>query len=98
MKLECLLLAFVLFAFAVAKKEVYNGGWSPIKNINDFLVTVIANFPVTEYDKRSSDNIKLKKVIKGDTQEVSGINYHLILAPVDGSYPNNYEAIVLDNA
>ncbi|XP_014508270.1 cysteine proteinase inhibitor 1-like [Vigna radiata var. radiata] len=93
--LQCLILPmFVLFAFAVARKDNLSGGWSPIKNINDPHVKEIADYAVTEYDKRSGHELKLEKVLKGETQVVAGVNYRLILAASDGSSSNNYEAIV----
>ncbi|TKY53951.1 Cysteine proteinase inhibitor 5 [Spatholobus suberectus] len=96
MKLVWLLLVSVvlLASSAVARKEVIVGGWSPIKNINDPHVKEIADFAVTEYDKRSGEKLKLEKVIKGDTQVVAGTNYRLTLAATDGSSSNNYEAVV----
>ncbi|ESW26013.1 hypothetical protein PHAVU_003G084300 [Phaseolus vulgaris] len=93
--LQCLiLLMFVLFASAVARKNIASGGWSPIKNISDPHVTEIADYAVTEYAKRSGHKLKLEKVIKGETQVVAGVNYRLTLAATDGSSSNNYEAIV----
>lgn len=95
MKLKCVvILVFVLFASAIARKELIVGGWSPIKNISDPHVTEIAVYAVTEYDKRSGAKLKLEKVIKGDTQVVAGTNYRLTLAATDGSSSNNYEALV----
>ncbi|CAJ1941463.1 unnamed protein product [Sphenostylis stenocarpa] len=89
-----ILLALVLFVSAVARENSMPGGWSPIKNINDPHVTEIADYAVTEYDKRSGQKLKLEKVIKGDTQVVAGLNYRFILTATDGSSSGNYEAIV----
>ncbi|TKY53950.1 Cysteine proteinase inhibitor 5 [Spatholobus suberectus] len=93
MKLVCLLLAFILFASTIAKNEVSFGGWSPI-DINDPHVTEIANYAVTEYDKRYGEMLKFEKVIKADTQIVTGINYRVTLTASNGSSYNNYIAIV----
>jgi len=94
---QCLIvLVFVFFASAVARKNIATGGWSPIKNINDPHVTEIANYAVTEHDKQSGQKLKLEKVIKGETQIVSGVNYRLVIAATDGSSSKNYEAIVLE--
>ncbi|KAK7262100.1 hypothetical protein RJT34_29660 [Clitoria ternatea] len=96
MKMEFLLVLLVLVSFAVARKEGLVGGWSRIKNINDPQVTEIADFAVSEYDKRSGAKLKLVKVIKGDTQVVAGTNFRLVLSASDGSSANNYEAVVWD--
>jgi cystatin-C len=69
------------------------GGWSPIDN-NDPYITGIANYTVTEYDKRSGAKLKFEKVIKGESQLVAGTNYRLILSAAEGSTSNNYEALV----
>ncbi|BAT77323.1 hypothetical protein LR48_Vigan01g324600 [Vigna angularis] len=97
--LQCLiLLMFVLFASAVARKDNMSGGWSPITNINDPHVKEIADYAVTEYVKRSGHKLKLEKVLKGEIQVVAGLNYRLTLAAADGSSSNNYEAIVWEKA
>jgi cystatin-C len=70
------------------------GGWSPINNISDPYVTGIANYAVTEYDKRSGAKLKFEKVIKGESQVVAGTNYRLTLSAANGSASNNYEAFV----
>jgi len=97
--LQCLIvLVSVFFASAVARKNIAIGGWSPIKNINDPHVTEIANYAVTEHEKRSGEKLKLEKVIKGETQIVAGVNYRLVLATTDGSSSKNYEALVWEKA
>ncbi|XP_004517283.1 cysteine proteinase inhibitor 5-like [Cicer arietinum] len=88
------LLLVVLLASKTTRNEAIPGGWSPIENINDPHVTDVANFAVTEYDKRSGAKLKFEKVIKGESQVVSGANYRLVLSANDGSVSNHYEAVV----
>ncbi|PNX81005.1 cysteine proteinase inhibitor 1-like protein [Trifolium pratense] len=91
---------FVLLILSVSvisdavKKDVLVGGYTPIKDIKDPHVAEIAQFAVTEYGKQSGTKLILVKVIKGETQVVSGTNYRLVLAAKDKSVTKNYEAIV----
>ncbi|KAJ1427142.1 Cystatin domain [Sesbania bispinosa] len=97
LKLECLLLLLLVVSASAASRKgpgPIPGGWSPIKDINDPHVKEIADYAVTEYNKRSGAKLKLEKVIKGDTQVVAGTNYRLTLAATDGSTSNNYQALV----
>ncbi|KAK2412907.1 cysteine proteinase inhibitor [Trifolium repens] len=94
MRLQSLVfLLFLLIIASLAARSV-PGGWSPIDNINDPYITGIANYAVTEYDKRSGAKLKFEKVIKGESQVVVGTNYRLILSAANGSASNNYEALV----
>ncbi|KAL2341368.1 hypothetical protein Fmac_009308 [Flemingia macrophylla] len=77
-----------------ALAEAIPGGWSPIKNVTEPHVVEIAKYAVREYDKRSGAKLKLVKVVKGETQVVSGTNYRLVLAAKDGSATANYQAVV----
>jgi cystatin-C len=98
MRLQSLVfLLFLLITVSSAARSVPSGGgggWSPIDNINDPYITGIANYAVTEYDKRSGAKLKFEKVIKGESQVVAGTNYRLILSAAEGSTSNNYEAVV----
>jgi len=92
-----LLFLSVVSVFTVSdglKKDALVGGWTPIKNVNDPQVVEIAKFAVTEYGKQSGSKLSFVKVIKGETQVVSGTNYRLVLAAKDVSVTKNYEARV----
>lgn len=94
---ECLsLLVFVvLFYAAVAqRKGALVGGWRPIKDPKDAHVQEIGEFAVTEHNKQAKAVLKFQKVVRGETQVVSGTNYRLVVAAVDGAASNNYEAVV----
>nr|AFK43152.1 unknown [Medicago truncatula] len=91
---------FVLFLSVVSVftvsdgKDALVGGWTPIKNVKDPQVVEIAKFAVTEYGKQSGSKLSFVKVIKGETQVVSGTNYRLVLAAKVVSATKNYEALV----
>ncbi|KAK7410953.1 hypothetical protein VNO78_02207 [Psophocarpus tetragonolobus] len=99
MKIPCLivfsiaLLSMLLFSDA-ARSDALVGGWSPIKDVNDPDIAEIANYAVTEYDKRSGAKLKLSSVVKGQTQVVAGTNYRLVLETTNGSATKNYRAVV----
>ncbi|WCJ34076.1 Cysteine proteinase inhibitor 1 [Euphorbia peplus] len=97
--LLCFLIAAVLSA-ALAAGSMRGtgsmvGGWTPIKDLSDPNVKEIAQFAVSEYNRRSKGNLKLESVVKGETQVVSGANYKLVLA-VNGGGSKKYEAVVYD--
>ncbi|KAH1055594.1 hypothetical protein J1N35_033659 [Gossypium stocksii] len=91
-------LLFLPLIFSDARIDALAGGWAPIKDIKDPHVTEIAEFAVNEHSKQSKVSLKLDKVVKGETQVVSGINYKLILNAKDGSAVNTYEAVVWEKA
>lgn len=66
------------------------GGWEPIENINDPHVKEIAEFAVSEYNKKSNKKLVFQSVVKGETQVVTGKNYRLVIAVKD----DKYEAVV----
>ncbi|KAG5048892.1 hypothetical protein JHK85_009995 [Glycine max] len=97
MRHHCLLLlSLVLVSYAARRSESALGGWSPIKGVNDSHVAEIANYAVSEYDKRSGAKLMLVKVSKGETQVVAGTNYRLVLKVKNGSTTASYQATVLE--
>lgn len=89
-----LALLFVPLILSDARKDALVGGWTPLANVGDPHVTEIAEFAVAEYNKQSKTNLKLVKVVKGETQVVAGTNYRLALKATDGSATKTYQAIV----
>ncbi|XP_058771917.1 cysteine proteinase inhibitor 5-like [Vicia villosa] len=79
---------------AAEREEYLVGGYNPITNINDPHVIEIAKFAVTQYDKQSGVKLKFKKVIKGESRVVAGINYRLTLSAGEGWVSKIYEAVV----
>ncbi|KAJ1428677.1 Cystatin domain [Sesbania bispinosa] len=80
---------------AAQKGEGLLGDWRPV-NVTDPHVVSIANFSVTEYDKRSHAKLNLVRVVVGDSQLVSGTRYRLVLAAKNGSVIEYYKARVLE--
>ncbi|KAK6269125.1 hypothetical protein QUC31_013285 [Theobroma cacao] len=94
-----LLFLHLIFSDARKEKGPLLGGWTPIENIKDPHVTEIAEFAVSEYNKQSKSSLKLQKVVKGETQVVSGMNYRLVLKATDGgSATKTYQAVVWEKA
>ncbi|KAE8724385.1 Cysteine proteinase inhibitor 5 [Hibiscus syriacus] len=87
-------LVFFPLIFSDARKANFTGGWSPIQNITDPHVSEIAEFAVGQYNNESKASLKLEKVLKGETQVVSGTNYRLVLKAKDGAAEKTYEAVV----
>ncbi|KAJ7967798.1 Cysteine proteinase inhibitor [Quillaja saponaria] len=83
-----------LCSFAVSRRGALVGGWKPIKDPQDPHVIEIAQFAVSEYDKKSGADLRFASVIKGEIQVVSGTNYRLVVAAKDGSATKNFEAVV----
>lgn len=79
---------------AAARTAALVGGWSPIKNISDPHVQEIGKFTVTEHNRLAATNLKFQSVVSGESQVVSGVNYRLVVAAVDGGVSNKYEAVV----
>ncbi|XP_048422274.1 cysteine proteinase inhibitor 1-like [Pyrus x bretschneideri] len=75
-------LALVAAAATVAHGQQV-GGWKKIPNLKDPLVQEIANFAVSEYNKKSRppvNNLTYSASYTGETQVVDhDIEYHLIL-------------------
>ncbi|XP_022738234.1 cysteine proteinase inhibitor 5-like [Durio zibethinus] len=86
---------FLPLVFSAARREILAGGWQPIKNINDPHVRDVAEFAVSEYNQQSKASLKLKSVVKGEMQVVSGINYKLVVESTDDK---DYEAVVWEKA
>lgn len=90
---------FLLLGFLATmsvRNQAIAGGWEPIKNINDPHVIDIANYAVTEHDRQAGLNLKLEKVISGETKVVDGIIYCLNITASDGSASNKFNLAVLE--
>ncbi|KAL4368321.1 hypothetical protein GQ457_05G031130 [Hibiscus cannabinus] len=91
-------LVFLPLVFSEARKLSLAGGWTPIANISDPHVKEVAEFAVAEYNKLSKASLKVEKVVKGETQVVSGMNYRLLFDANDGTTDKMYEAVVWEKA
>ncbi|CAJ1962638.1 unnamed protein product [Sphenostylis stenocarpa] len=94
MRYHCLVLLSLMLVSYAACSDAVLGGWRPVKDLKERHVVEIAEYAVSEYDKRSGAKLKLVSVVKGETQVVAGTNYRLVLKTKDGSAINNYEAVV----
>ncbi|XP_058735609.1 cysteine proteinase inhibitor 5-like [Vicia villosa] len=97
MKLQyVVLLLVVLLASAGVKNQVIASVWTPIKDINDPHVINIAKYAVTEQDKKAKLNLKLDKVISGETKVADGTTYCLNISASDNTASNKYNVVVLE--
>nr|AJD79055.1 CPI-4 [Morus alba var. atropurpurea] len=88
------ILSVLVVPLAAKRTGPLVGGWTPIKDLSDPHVKEIANFAVSEYNKQSKASLKLKSIVKGETQVVAGTNYRLVLAVKNGATAERYEAVV----
>ncbi|KMT04191.1 hypothetical protein BVRB_8g184860 [Beta vulgaris subsp. vulgaris] len=87
------LLAVISAASAATRRGPVLGGYRPIKDIKDPYVQEIAKFAVDEHNKEEGSHLKLVKIVKGESQVVSGTNYRLTLSADDSQ---KYVAVVYD--
>lgn len=93
--LLAILAVLLSLSAAAAPRGPAKGGWEPIENINDPHVKEIAEFAVSEYNKKSNKKLVFQSVVKGETQVVSGQNYRVVIAVKgDNSLAVKYEAVV----
>jgi len=98
MRFQSLVVLLLVLLASAARNQALPGGYSPI-NPNDPHVIEIANFAVTEYDNKKGTDLKLEKVIKGESETIAaGTNYRLTISAIHGSEskPNFYNATVYD--
>ncbi|CAO2840205.1 unnamed protein product [Amaranthus hypochondriacus] len=88
------LVTIITSTYSSSIRDKGNGDYQPIKNLNDPYVQEIAKYAIDEHDKEKKDHLGLVKLVKGEFQVVSGINYRLIISANDTL---DYEAIVFDN-
>ncbi|XP_050115627.1 cysteine proteinase inhibitor 1-like [Malus sylvestris] len=76
------------------------GGYFPIRNLSYPHLREITEFALSKYNKIHNQKLVLQKLVQGQYQIVSGVNYKLIIAVVDSSLVNsgpiNYEIIVFE--
>ncbi|KAI6704636.1 hypothetical protein NL676_007598 [Syzygium grande] len=90
------LLLLQVSAAGSAHTEPLLGGWNPVKNLSDPYVREIAEFAVKTHNDNAKTGLLLKKVVKGETQVVSGTNYRLVVEVKDGVETKSFEALVWD--
>ncbi|GAB2298965.1 hypothetical protein Dimus_033041 [Dionaea muscipula] len=84
--LSLFLLLHVRFTSAAASdglKPDLLGGYQPIKNVNDPQIIQIAEFAVSEHNKKARPVLKFVKLENGAQQVVAGVNYRLLIRASD---------------
>ncbi|XP_019082528.1 PREDICTED: cysteine proteinase inhibitor 5-like [Camelina sativa] len=72
--------------------------WTPIKHVKDPHILHIGEVAVSMYDKQTKSGLKFMKVVRGESQVVSRVNYRLLVAAniEDDGQCKNYVAVVLE--
>ncbi|KAL8232383.1 hypothetical protein R6Q57_002161 [Mikania cordata] len=91
-----ILIIFFLCKPAAALGGGALGGWKPIPDVTDATVVDIGKFAVNEHNKVDHASLKFRKVVKGESQVVAGMNYNLTIKAADGGADHNYVALVWD--
>ncbi|KAG7012653.1 Cysteine proteinase inhibitor 8, partial [Cucurbita argyrosperma subsp. argyrosperma] len=91
-----LFLVLLLPILAIAQNENQVGSWKPIADVDDPHIQEIGKFAVKENNLESKNNFVYKRVVSGESQVASGINYHLVIEVKDGSLDAQYQAVVLE--
>ncbi|XP_030446468.1 cysteine proteinase inhibitor 1-like [Syzygium oleosum] len=89
------LLLLRVSATRAARRELV-GGWNPINDLSDPYVGEIADFAVKKHSEEAKMGLVLEKVVKGETQVVSGSNYRLVIEVKDGADTKCFEVVVFD--
>jgi accessory colonization factor AcfC len=61
------------------------GGWKPIKDVSDPHIQELGAWAVSEHVKQANDGVRFVKVVSGEEQVVSGMNYKLVIEATDGA-------------
>ncbi|KAJ4832888.1 hypothetical protein Tsubulata_026347 [Turnera subulata] len=73
------------------------GGWAPIKDVEDLHVREVAQYAVSEHGRLKHLQLKLDKVVEGETQKDSGITYRLVLTVEEkGADTKDYTVVVVE--
>ncbi|KAK9091925.1 hypothetical protein Syun_026836 [Stephania yunnanensis] len=89
----------VLKSFKVIHLETSDippiGGWTPI-DANSLHSIELARFAVDEHNKEAHTHLKFNRLVSGESQIVSGVNYKLIIKAINGELIQTYEAHVFE--
>ncbi|CAN6301828.1 unnamed protein product [Urochloa humidicola] len=82
---------------ATAKNVGLVGGWEVIPDVEDAHVQEIGAWAVAEHGKRANDGLRFGRVVSGQEQLVSGVNYRLDIVAVNLAGQNaTYNAVVYE--
>jgi hypothetical protein len=76
------------------------GGWQPIADINDQHVQELGSWAVTEHTKVANERLTFVRVVSGEEQVVSGMNYRLVIDAVNDLAGKvfSYDAVVYEKS
>ncbi|KAF8769308.1 hypothetical protein HU200_006822 [Digitaria exilis] len=101
MRTMCSLLLVAAVASALAASpttaQAQGGQYVPIANINDPHIQEIGQWAVAEHVKQANDGLTFSKVVSGEKQVVSGVNFRLVIDAFKGDGKDaRYQAIVFE--
>ncbi|OEL33724.1 Cysteine proteinase inhibitor 8 [Dichanthelium oligosanthes] len=103
MKTCCRLLVATIAAFVLAVATpvaAIIGGWGVIPDVDDDAhVQEVGAWAVAEHVKRANDGLRFGKVVSGEEQLVSGVNYRLGIVAVNLAGQNaRFNAVVYEQS
>ena len=72
-------------AAAARAAHIIVGGWRPIKDVNDPHIQELGGWAVSEHVRQANDGLRFGRVVSGDEQVVSGMNYMLLIEATNGA-------------
>ncbi|KAH7545327.1 hypothetical protein FEM48_Zijuj01G0081700 [Ziziphus jujuba var. spinosa] len=87
-----LLAVLVQFIAIVARSDSSVGALQQLQNLKSPHMQESAKFAVHHYNKQSGKDLRLEKVVKGETQIVAGVNYGLVIEVKNGATSERYQA------
>ncbi|KAM0991075.1 hypothetical protein ACFX13_009631 [Malus domestica] len=98
MRTGCVLALLAILLSHVYSQGIY--GFVPIRSTEDPYVIELAEFAVSEYNKKTTDKLAFERVVRGKYTMGAPSYYVLVLAAKNVSSPNirssNYEAALVN--
>ncbi|KAJ4849411.1 hypothetical protein Tsubulata_024498 [Turnera subulata] len=93
----CVFLPLFVLCLLSAVVTIEAGGWAPIKDVEDPHVREVAQYAVSEHGRLKHLQLKLDKVVEGETQKDTGITYRLVLTVEEkGTDTKDYTVVVVE--
>ena len=72
-------------AAAARAAHIIVGGWRLIKDVKDPHIQELGGWAVSEHVRQANDGLRFGRVVSGDEQVVSGMNYMLLIEATNGA-------------
>ncbi|XP_062211651.1 cysteine proteinase inhibitor 8-like [Phragmites australis] len=82
-----LLITLAVAAVGPARAGRVLGGWSPIPDMGDARIQELGGWALAQakQERLASDGLRFRRVVRGEQQVVSGMNYRLYIDAADAS-------------